>query len=94
MTDKILMMIEPRCILMIKGHSMGVGDLLRSSAAWRALHDRFPGVNLHLLFLSKHAGYPSEELMRDHHLLASVRFVTIREGSPNQIGRASCRERV
>jgi ADP-heptose:LPS heptosyltransferase len=84
MTDKILMMIESRCILMIKGHSMGVGDLLRSSAAWRALHDRFPGVKLHLLFLSKHAGYPSEELMRDHHLLASVRFVTIREGSPNQ----------
>ena len=78
-------MIEPpRCILMIKSHSMGVGDLLRSSAAWRALHNRFPGVKLHLLFLSKHAGYPSEELMRHHHLLASVHFVTIREGSPDQ----------
>jgi ADP-heptose:LPS heptosyltransferase len=77
-------MIPPRNILMIKSHSMGVGDLLRSSAAWRALHDRFPGVQLHLLFLSKHAGYPSEELMRHHHLLSSVHFVTIREGSPDQ----------
>ena len=63
---------------------MGVGDLLRSSAAWRVLHDRFPGVRLHLLFLSKHAGYPTEALMRDHHLLASAHFVTIREGTPDQ----------
>ena len=77
-------MSEPKNILMIKSHSMGVGDLLRSSAAWRALHNRFPGVRLHLLFLSKHAGYPTEELMRDHHLLASAHFVTIREGDPGQ----------
>ena len=79
-----MLMHEPRNILMIKSHSMGVGDLLRSSAAWRALHERFPGVRLHLLFLSKHAGYPTEQLMRDHHLLASAHFVTIREGDPGQ----------
>jgi ADP-heptose:LPS heptosyltransferase len=77
-------MLAPKNILMIKSHSMGVGDLLRSSAAWRALHNRFPGVRLHLLFLSKHAGYPTEALMRNHHLLASAHFVTIREGDPGQ----------
>ena len=77
-------MKAPKNILMIKSHSLGVGDLLRSSAAWRALHDRFPGVKLHLLFLSKHAGYSTEELICDHHLLASAHFVTIREGTPGQ----------
>ena len=76
--------ISPKRILMIKSHSLGVGDLLRSSAAWRALHDRYPGVELHLLFLSKHAGYPTEALMAEHHLLASAHFVTIREGDPGQ----------
>ena len=69
---------------MIKAHSLGVGDLLRSSAAWRALHDKYPGVELHLLFLSKHAGYPTEALIKQHHLLASAEFVTIREGDPGQ----------
>lgn len=77
-------METPKSILMIKAHSLGVGDLLRSSAAWRALHDRYPGVQLHLLFLSKHAGYPTEAFIRDHHLLASAHFVTIREGHPGQ----------
>ena len=76
--------ISPKRILMIKSHSLGVGDLLRSSAAWRALHDRYPGVELHLLFLSKHAGYPTEALIAEHHLLASAHFVTIREGDPGQ----------
>ena len=74
----------PRRILMIKSHSLGVGDLLRSSAAWRALHARYPGVELHLLFLSKHAGYPTEALIAQHHLLTSAHFLTIREGDPGQ----------
>lgn len=69
---------------MLKSHSLGIGDLLRSSAAWQALHDKFPGVELHLLFLSRHAGYPTEKLIRDHHLLASSHFVTVREGDPSQ----------
>ena len=83
-TQKTSLSAAPRRILMIKSHSLGVGDLLRSSAAWRALHDRYPGVELHLLFLSKHAGYPTEALMAEHHLLASAHFVTIREGDPGQ----------
>ena len=70
-------------ILMIKSHSMGIGDLLRSSAAWRALKDQWPGVELHLLFLSKHPGYAAEELMKSHHLLSSATFLTLREGSPH-----------
>ena len=74
---------EPQRILMIKAHSMGIGDILRSSAAWRALQDHWPGVELHLLFLSKHAGYPSEGLIAQHHLLSSATFLTIREGTPN-----------
>ena len=56
-------------ILMVKSHSMGVGDVLRSSAAWRVLKDKWPQAQLHLLFLSKHAGYPTEDFIRQHHLL-------------------------
>lgn len=72
----------PKRVLMIKAHSMGIGDILRSSAAWRVMKDRWPGVELHLLFLSRHAGYPSEELIRQHHLLSSATFLSIREGVP------------
>ena len=65
------MMVTPRNILLIKGHSAGVGDLMRSSAAWRALHDTFPGVHLHLVFLTQDPGAGSEELIAQHHLLSS-----------------------
>lgn len=69
-------------ILLIKSYSMGIGDLLRSSAAWRALKDRWPDVELHLLFLSKHAGYAVEELIKQHPLLTSASFLTVREQDP------------
>jgi len=82
MTDTTSLIHPPKNILMIKSHSLGVGDLLRSSAAWRALKDHWPDTHLHLLFLSKHKGYATEELMHDHHLLDSAHFVTIREGHP------------
>jgi ADP-heptose:LPS heptosyltransferase len=74
--------MNPRNILLVKSHSMGIGDLLRSSAAWAVLHARWPGVQLHLLMLSKHAGYPSEDFIRGHHLLASAHFVTVKTGNP------------
>ena len=73
-------------ILMIKSHSMGIGDLLRSSAAWRSLKDKWPEAELHLLFLSKHPGYAVEELIKNHHLLSSATFLTLREGSPHISG--------
>jgi ADP-heptose:LPS heptosyltransferase len=60
----------PRSILMIKAHSAGIGDLLRSSAAWRALRSRFPAARLHLWFLTKDPGAPAEQLIARHHLLA------------------------
>ncbi len=71
---------------MIKAHSVGVGDLLRSSAAWRTLKNRWPDAQLHLLFLSKQQGYATEELIKNHHLLASAHFITIRSGSPHAPG--------
>lgn len=74
-----------KTILMIKSHSMGIGDLLRSSAAWRALKDNFPNAELHLLFLSRHPGYAAEELIKTHHLLASATFLTAREDSPHTV---------
>jgi ADP-heptose:LPS heptosyltransferase len=74
---------SPQRILMIKSHSMGVGDVLRSSAAWRALKDRFGPVELHLLFLSKHPGYATESLIKEHHLLNSAHFLTLRPASPH-----------
>jgi len=74
----------PHRILMIKSHSMGVGDVLRSSAAWSALKAHFPGAQLHLLFLSKHPGYATESLIQEHHLLESAQFLTLREKSPQE----------
>jgi ADP-heptose:LPS heptosyltransferase len=73
----------PRKVLMIKSHSVGIGDVLRSSAAWRAMKNAWPGVELHLLFLTKHAGYPSEAFIQHHHLLASSTFLPIRTGTPH-----------
>ena len=74
----------PKNILLIKSHSMGIGDLLRSSAAWAALKAKWPEAQLHLLMLSNHAGYPSEAFMRSHFLLSSAHFVTIKRGDPSQ----------
>ena len=62
---------------MIKAHSMGIGDLIRSSAAWAAMKERWPQANLHLLMLSKHPGYPIEQLLQEHHLLKSAQFISV-----------------
>jgi ADP-heptose:LPS heptosyltransferase len=69
--------MNPRHILLVKSHSMGIGDLLRSSAAWQALKLRWPAAHLHLLMLSRHPGYPTEQLIREHHLLSSAAFVSV-----------------
>ena len=76
--------MNPANILLIKSHSMGIGDLLRSSAAWSALKARWPDTRLHLLMLSKHSGYATEAFIRSHHLLASAHFVTVKTGDPGQ----------
>jgi ADP-heptose:LPS heptosyltransferase len=60
----------PRSILLLKGHSAGVGDLLRSSAAWRVLRNEFPEAQLHLWFLTRDPGVAAEQLIARHHLLA------------------------
>lgn len=77
------MTTDPQSILMIKSHSLGVGDLLRSSAAWRVLKNRWPHVKLHLVFLSKHPGYPTEGLIQQHPLLSSAHFITVRDKDPS-----------
>jgi len=74
--------MKPKNILLIKSHSMGIGDVLRSSAAWQALKLRWPEANLHLLFLSRHPGYPTEQLIREHHLLTSAHFVCVTTDEP------------
>lgn len=61
----------PRHILLVKGHSAGVGDILRSSAAWRALKDRWPDATLHAVLISRDPQYVSSSLMQHHHLLHS-----------------------
>jgi ADP-heptose:LPS heptosyltransferase len=82
-------MLKPNHILLIKAHSMGIGDLLRSSAAWSALKQRWPDAQLHLLMLSKHSGYASEGFIRSHHLLSSAHFVTVKSGHPGQTRQSS-----
>ena len=77
------MSTNPKSIVMIKSHSLGVGDLLRSSAAWRVLKNRWPDVQLHLVFLSKHPGYPTESLIQQHPLLSSAHFITVRDKDPS-----------
>ena len=74
--------LEPKNILLLKSHSMGVGDLLRSSAAWAALKARWPRVRLHFCMLSNHEGYVAQELIGSHHLLSSVHFITAKSGQP------------
>ena len=74
--------MNPHNILLIKSHSMGIGDVLRSSAAWQALKRRWPNAKLHLLFLSRHPGYPTEQLIRGHHLLESAHFITVTTDEP------------
>ena len=70
----------PQRILLIKAHSAGVGDILRSSAAWAAQKRRWPEAELHLLFLTRWPGYPSESLIKNHYLLTSVHFLPLLEG--------------
>jgi ADP-heptose:LPS heptosyltransferase len=76
---------KPTRILMLKGHSAGIGDLLRSSAAWRVLKNAYPEAELHLLLLSREPGYPSEELIRDHHLLNG--FYVVDKRTPDRAQR-------
>ncbi len=71
---------DPQRIVLIKSHSAGVGDILRSSAAWAALHRCWPEAELHLLFLTRWPGYPSESLIQGHYLLRSAHFLTLIEG--------------
>lgn len=71
---------DPQRIVLIKSHSAGVGDILRSSAAWAALHRRWPEAELHLLFLTRWPGYPSESLIQGHYLLRSAHFLPLIEG--------------
>lgn len=66
---------RPSRILMLKSHSAGIGDVLRGSAAWRVLKNAWPEAELHLVLFSREPGYPSEELIRDHHLLDSFGVV-------------------
>ena len=75
--------MTPQKILLIKSHSLGVGDILRSSAAWKALREKYPGAEIHLIFLSRHAGYASEYLIREHFLLNSAHFITVRDADPS-----------
>lgn len=70
----------PKRILLIKGHSAGIGDILRSSAAWRALRNKFQDTELYLLLLTKEPGYVSERLIARHHLLKGFFVVDKRTG--------------
>jgi len=81
--------MHPKHILLIKSHSMGIGDLLRSSAAWKVLKTRWPEAQLHLLMLSRHPGYPTEQLIREHHLLATATFVAVAARPDSREKRAS-----
>ena len=45
--------VEPHRILLIKSHSAGIGDILRSSAAWAVLKKHWPGAELHLVLLTR-----------------------------------------
>ena len=74
--------MNPTHILLVKSHSMGIGDVLRSSAAWQSLNIRWPSAKLHLLFLSRHPGYPTEQLIREHHLLTTAHFIAVTTDSP------------
>lgn len=60
---------------MLKGHSAGIGDILRSSAAWRTLRQKFPEAELHLALMTADPGAASESFIARHHLLKSFMAV-------------------
>lgn len=68
-------MEHPNNILLLMCHSAGIGDILRGSASWRAVKNKFPKANLHLLFLTRDKGYVSEKLIAKHHLLSSFHVI-------------------
>ncbi len=57
---------------------MGIGDLLRSSAAWRSIKQRWPDAKLHLLMLQKQSIPATEEFISTHHLLSTATFVKVK----------------
>jgi ADP-heptose:LPS heptosyltransferase len=71
----------PERILLLKGHSAGIGDILRGSAAWRALRNVFPAAELHLGLLTEDPGAASEAFIARHHLLQSFFAVDKRTNS-------------
>lgn len=66
---------KPKNILLLKSHSAGIGDILRSSAAWKVLKESIPQANLNLLLISNHVGYVSEQLISKHYLLDSFHVI-------------------
>lgn len=78
----------PNNILLIKAHSMGIGDLLRSTAAWRAIKQRWPASNLHLLMLKKQDSPATEVFIRSHYLLSSATFVIAKSTLANRKQRS------
>ena len=77
------MTIFPQHILLIKAHSMGIGDLLRSSAAWRSIKQRWPDAELHLLMLQKQSYPATEQFISTHHLLSTATFVKVKVSLPS-----------
>lgn len=71
--------VQPHRILLIKAHSIGIGDILRSSACWATIKRRWPSTELHLLFLNRWPGYPSEALIHEHFLLSGAHFLPMAE---------------
>ena len=72
------MITLPKHVLLIKAHSMGIGDLLRSSAAWRAIKQKWPNASLHLLMLQKESNVSTEQFISSHHLLSSATFIKVK----------------
>lgn len=70
----------PKRIVMLKGHSAGIGDILRSSAAWRALKNTFPEAELHLVLFTTEPGYVSESFIARHHLLDGFHVIDKKMG--------------
>ncbi|SHK40761.1 glycosyltransferase family 9 protein [Thermocrinis minervae] len=67
--------MDPKATLFLMGHSAGVGDVLRVTAALKAFKMAYPESEIHLVLLTKDKGYVSEELMSKHCLLNSFHSI-------------------
>lgn len=79
-------MSEIRNILLLKHFSVGLGDVIRSTASWKSIKEKFPDSAIHIFFLSSKPGSASEYIFYSSPYVESFKVVRKVE-KKNYLGR-------